>query len=86
MKNLSLILDLKKLSIQDLLYIKICCPIVYRDDIPPINKWFKLDLNKITDNEFKILINDFPELYNNVSIFNAFLYLFRKNFYIPAYP
>ena len=83
MKNLTLILDLNKLSIKDLSYIKICCPIIYRDDIPPINRWFKLDFDKITDEEFKIVLYDFPELYSNVNIFNVFLYLFRKNFIFP---
>ena len=63
-KSLWLNLDINKLTISDLSYIKICCPSVYYNDIPPLNTWFNLDINKLSKEEIYIIIYDFPELYN----------------------
>tara|TARA_Y100001958_G_scaffold153762_1_gene141687 strand:- start:8625 stop:8906 length:282 start_codon:yes stop_codon:yes gene_type:complete len=61
--NLWLILDLNKLTIKDLSYIKIQSPSVYRDDIPPLEEWYKIDFNKLTNYDIQIIKIDFPELF-----------------------
>ena len=65
-KKLWLILDLDKLSIEDLSYIKIQSPSVYRDDIPPLEKWYKIDFNKLTNYDIEIIKIDFPKLFIKV--------------------
>ena len=39
---------------EDLSYIKIQSPSVYRDDIPPLEKWYKIDFNKLTNYDMQI--------------------------------
>lgn len=75
-KNLWLILDLNKLSIQDLSYIKIQSPSVYRDDIPPLEKWYKIDFNKLTNYDIQIIKIDFPNLF--IKIVKKYRKLYKK--------
>lgn len=65
-KKLWLILELEKLSIEDLSYIKIQSPSVFRDDIPPLEKWYKIDFNKLTNYDIEIIKIDFPKLFIKV--------------------
>ena len=64
--NLRLILDYKILSIQECSFIKVNIPCVYRDDIPPLEKWFLIDFTKLTSYDVEIMRYDFPILFKKV--------------------
>jgi hypothetical protein len=63
-----LILELDKLSIEDFSYIKVCSPCVYRDDIPPLENWYPINFDLITDAEIQIIRCDFPLLFKRIVI------------------
>ena len=65
-KNVWLILDLNKLSIADFQYIKIKRPCVYRDDIPPLENWYKFDFTTLTNEDVQIIYKDFPKLFKRL--------------------
>ena len=67
-ENVWLILDLDKLTIEDFQYIKIKSPCVYRDDIPPLETWYKFDFSTITNEDVKIIHRDFPELFKRLKL------------------
>ena len=67
-RNLSLILDIKKLNIEELSYIKIQAPCVYRDDIPPLENWYPINFKKLTNYDLMIIKIDFPKLYIKIKI------------------
>tara|TARA_B100000676_G_C17553268_1_gene568510 strand:+ start:172 stop:501 length:330 start_codon:yes stop_codon:yes gene_type:complete len=67
-ENVWLILDLNKLTIEDFQYIKIKSPCVYRDDIPPLETWYKFDFTTITNEDVKIIHRNFPELFKRLKL------------------
>jgi len=67
-ENVWLILDLDKLTIEDFQYIKIKSPCVYRDDIPPLETWYKFDFSTITNEDVKIIHRNFPELFKRLKL------------------
>ncbi len=67
-ENVWLILDLDKLTIEDFQYIKIKSPCVYRDDIPPLETWYKFDFTTITNEDVKIIHRNFPELFKRLKL------------------
>lgn len=64
--NLRLVLDYKTLSVQECSFIKVNSPCVYRDDIPPLEKWFPIDFTKLTYYDIEIMRYDFPKLFKKV--------------------
>jgi hypothetical protein len=65
-KHLWLVLDFNKLSIEECSFIKVNSPCVFRDDIPPLEKWYPINFRKMTDYDIEIMKYDFPILFKKV--------------------
>ncbi len=65
-KHLWLVLDFNKLSIEECSFIKVNSPCVFRDDIPPLEKWYPINFRKLTDYDIEIMKYDFPILFKKV--------------------